>query len=176
MVLSQSFKFFLLLLLLGCSENKAYSEINYSEEFGSIVTEFNKSSIFEFNSYGSFNDDFVFDFLEKLDPNKTIFFEEDIDQILSLKKDSGYYPTFKLIVDKFYKRINESTEYRIGLLNTYNFDFEKDEYIFLDSQDVYFSDQDAKNNYQRKYVKNELILKMLEEKSFDESGNQINSR
>ncbi len=173
MVLNQSFKFFLLLLLLGCSENKAYSEINYSEEFGSIVTEFNESSIFEFNSYGSFNDDFVFDFLEKLDPNKTIFFEEDIDKILSLKKDSDYYPIFKLIVDIFYKRINESTEYRIELLNTYNFDFEKDEYIFLDSHDVYFSDQDTKNNYQRKYVKNELILKMLEEKSFDDSKDEL---
>ena len=105
MVLYQSFKFFLLLLLLGCSENKAYSEINYSEEFGSIVTEFNESSIFEFNSYGSFNDDFVFDFLEKLDPNKTIFFEEDIDKILSLKKDSDYYPIFKLIVDIFIKEL-----------------------------------------------------------------------
>ena len=59
------------------------------------------------------------------------------------------YLIFKKSVEKFYQRFNESIMYRIRLLKSYNFDFEKNEYIFLKSKENYFPN---------KVEKNEIIL------------------
>ena len=173
MVLKQCSKLFLLLLLLGCSDQNIEPDINYSIEFDSIINEFYESSILEFNKSDYLDKDFIKDFLKKLDPQKTVFIESDIKDILDMEIGINDYLIFKKSVEKFYQRFNESIMYRITLLKSYNFDFEKDEYIFLKSKENYFLNKVEKNDYQRRYLKNEIILLMLDEKPYKEAIKEL---
>ena len=173
MVLKQCSKLFLLLLLLGCSDQNIEPDINYSNEFDSIINEFYESSILEFNKSDYLDKDFIKDFLKKLDPQKTVFIESDIKDILDMEIGINDYLIFKKSVEKFYQRFNESIMYRITLLKSYNFDFEKDEYIFLKSKENYFLNKVEKNDYQRRYLKNEIILLMLDEKPYKEAIKEL---
>ncbi len=173
MVLKQCSKLFLLLLLLGCSDQNIEPDIDYSNEFDSIINEFYESSILDFNKANYLDEEFIRDFLKKLDPQKTVFIESDIKDILDMEIGINDYLIFKKSVEKFYKRFNESIMYRIKLLKSYNFDFEKDEYIFLKSKENYFLNKVEKNDYQRRYLKNEIILLMLDEKPYEEAIKEL---
>ena len=173
MVSNQFSKLLLLLFLFGCSNESTESNIDYSKEFDSIIKEFNQSSILEFNKSNYLNDAFISEFLEKLDPQKTVFIQDDINEIMNTEVSTNEYLIFRKSVEKFYQRFNESISYRIKLLKSYSFDLSKDEYIFLNSRDSYFINKDEKNDYQRKYLKNEIIAQMLEEKSYEEAIKEL---
>ena len=173
MVSNQFSKLLLLFFLFGCSNENTESNIDYSKEFDSIIKEFNQSSILEFNKSNYLNDAFISEFLEKLDPQKTVFIQDDINEIMNTEVSTNEYLIFRKSVEKFYQRFNESISYRIKLLKSYSFDLSKDEYIFLNSRDSYFINKDEKNDYQRKYLKNEIIAQMLEEKSYEEAIKEL---
>ncbi len=173
MVSNQFSKLLLLLFLFGCSNESTESNIDYSKEFDSIIKEFNQSSILEFNKSNYLNDAFISEFLEKLDPQKTVFIQDDINEIMNTEVSTNEYLIFRKSVEKFYQRFNESISYRMKLLKSYSFDLNKDEYIFLNSRDSYFINKDEKNDYQRKYLKNEIIAQMLEEKSYEEAIKEL---
>ncbi|MBT09821.1 MAG: hypothetical protein CMD63_00915 [Gammaproteobacteria bacterium] len=173
MVSNQFSKLLLLFFLFGCSNENTESNIDYSKEFDSIIKEFNQSSILEFNKSNYLNDAFISEFLEKLDPQKTVFIQDDINEIMNTEVSTNEYLIFRKSVEKFYQRFNESISYRMKLLKSYSFDLNKDEYIFLNSRDSYFINKDEKNDYQRKYLKNEIIAQMLEEKSYEEAIKEL---
>ena len=173
MVSNQFSKLLLLLFLFGCSNESTEPNIDYSKEFDSIIKEFNQSSILEFNKSNYLNDAFISEFLEKLDPQKTVFIQDDINEIMNTEVSTNEYLIFRKSVEKFYQRFNESISYRMKLLKSYSFDLNKDEYIFLNSRDSYFINKDEKNDYQRKYLKNEIIAQMLEEKSYEEAIKEL---
>ena len=62
MALNRFSKFFLLLLLVGCSDQNTQPNIDYSKEFDSIINEFNESSILEFDKSNYLNEDFINEF------------------------------------------------------------------------------------------------------------------
>ncbi len=173
MVLRKCSKLILLLLLIGCSDQNVQPDIDYSEEFNSILDKFNESSILEFDKSNYLDEIFIADFLKKLDSQNTIFIKDDINEIINLIGSADEYLILKRSVEKFYKRFNESISYRTKLLKSYNFDFEKNEYIFLESREDYFISLSEKNDYQRKYLKNEIIAQMVEGKSYAESINEL---
>ena len=173
MVSNQFSKLLFLFFLFGCSNENTESNIDYSKEFDSIIKEFNQSSILEFNKSNYLNDAFISEFLEKLDPQKTVFIQDDINEIMNTEVSTNEYLIFRKSVEKFYQRFNESISYRMKLLKSYSFDLNKDEYIFLNSRDSYFINKDEKNDYQRKYLKNEIIAQMLEEKSYEEAIKEL---
>ena len=173
MTSNQFSKLLLLLFLFGCSNESTESNIDYSKEFDSIIKEFNQSSILEFNKSNYLNNAFISEFLEKLDPQKTVFIQDDINEIMNTEVSTNEYLIFRKSVEKFYQRFNESISYRMKLLKSYSFDLNKDEYIFLNSRDSYFINKDEKNDYQRKYLKNEIIAQMLEEKSYEEAIKEL---
>ncbi len=173
MILNQCSKLFLLLLLLSCSSESTKENIDYSNEFSSILNRFNESSILEFDESNYLNENFIKDFLEELDPQKTAFFQEDIEEILNLEIGLDNYLIFEKSVEKFYQRFGESISYRIKLLKSYDFDFEKDEYIFLKSRENYFRNRTEKNDYERRYLKNEIISQILEGNSYEEAINEL---
>ncbi len=173
MASNQFSKLLLLLFLFGCSNENTESNIDYSKEFDSIIKEFNQSSILEFNKSNYLNDAFISEFLEKLDPEKTVFIQDDINEIMNTEVSTNEYLIFRKSVEQFYQRFNESISYRMKLLKSYSFDLNKDEYIFLNSRDSYFINKDEKNDYQRKYLKNEIIVQMLEEKSYEEAIKEL---
>ena len=176
MELSQYFKLFLLLLLVSCSEQTeqdSQDSIDYSKEFESVINQFSKSTILEFDESNYLDEAFVKDFLKKLDPQKTVFIQQDIDNIIELIDNSDSYQVLKKSIDKYYERFHESISFRTALLKFYKFNFDKDEYIFLKPRENYFNNESEKYEYQRKYLKNELIYQMLEGKSYQESIEEL---
>ena len=130
MELSQYFKLFLLLLLVSCSEQTEQDNqdsIDYSREFESVINEFSKSTILEFDESNYLDEAFVKDFLKKLDPQKTVFIQQDIDKIIELIDNSDSYQVLKKSIDKYYERFHESISFRNALLKFYKFNFDKDE-------------------------------------------------
>ena len=165
--------FLLILILVSCSSDR--DRIDYKSEFESIVVEFEKSSILNFDSSKLNEISFIEDFFHKLDKEKNTFLAEDISNFTSQKldKDSYNYASLESIVELYYQRYQESLRDRRQLLNTYIFDFDKDEFIKLSSRENYFENEITKTNYQRKIIKNELINTMLSGKSLKEAKNEL---
>ena len=105
MILNQYSKIFLTLLLVGCSEQNEQLEFDASKEFKSIIDTFNESSILEFNESNYLNTEFIEDFLEKLDPQKTVFMQADIEEILNLEIGLDDYLIFEKVL--FNLKLNE---------------------------------------------------------------------
>ena len=165
--------YLLLFLLIGCSVNE--DKIDYESEFQSIVIEFENSSILNFDQDQLSDFGFVEDFVNKLDKQKTTFLQEDIEAFINTKVDTSpkNYWTLKNAVDLYYQRYKESLNDRRRILNTHVFNFEKDEFIELKSREQYFKDEKAKNNYQRKIIKNELINSMLSGNDLKEAKSEL---
>ena len=165
--------YLLLFLLIGCSVNE--DKIDYESEFQSIVIEFENSSILNFDQDQLSDFGFVEDFINKLDKQKTTFLQEDIEAFINTKVDTSpkNYWTLKNAVDLYYQRYKESLNDRRRILNTHVFNFEKDEFIELKSREQYFRDEKAKNNYQRKIIKNELINSMLSGNDLKEAKSEL---
>lgn len=165
--------YLLLFLLIGCSVNE--DKIDYESEFQSIVIEFENSSILNFDQDQLSDFGFVEDFINKLDKQKTTFLQEDIEAFINTKVDTSpkNYWTLKNAVDLYYQRYIESLNDRRRILNTHVFNFDKDEFIELKSREQYFKDEKAKNNYQRKIIKNELINSMLSGNDLKEAKSEL---
>ena len=165
--------FLLILILISCSTDK--DRIDYESEFESIVIEFEKSSILNFDRKQLNETSFIEDFFHKLDKEKTTFLAEDINRFKNkgLDKGSYNYANLKSIVELYYQRYQESLKDRRQLLNTHSFDFNKDEFIKLKARESYFEDELTKTNYQRKIIKNELINTMLLGKNLKEAKNEL---
>ena len=165
--------FLLILILISCSTDK--DRIDYESEFESIVIEFEKSSILNFDRKQLNETSFIEDFFHKLDKEKTTFLAEDINRFRNqdLDKGSYNYANLKSIVELYYQRYQESLKDRRQLLNTHSFDFKKEEFIKLKARESYFEDELTKTNYQRKIIKNELISTMLLGKNLKEAKNEL---
>ena len=165
--------FLLILILISCSTDK--DRIDYESEFESIVIEFEKSSILNFDRKQLNETSFIEDFFHKLDKEKTTFLAEDINRFKNQDLDKGSYNYANLnsIVELYYQRYQESLKDRRQLLNTHSFDFNKDEFIKLKARDSYFENELTKTNYQRKIIKNELINTMLLGKNLKEAKNEL---
>jgi carboxyl-terminal processing protease len=165
--------FLLILILISCSTDK--DRIDYESEFESIVIEFEKSSILNFDRKQLNETSFIEDFFHKLDKEKTTFLAEDINKFKNenLDKGSYNYANLKSIVELYYQRYQESLKDRRQLLNTHSFDFNKEEFIKLKARESYFEDEITKTNYQRKIIKNELINTMLLGKNLKEAKNEL---
>ena len=165
--------FSLILILISCSTDK--DRIDYESEFESIVLEFEKSSILNFDRKQLNETSFIEDFFHKLDKEKTTFLAEDINKFKNqdLDKGSYNYANLKSIVELYYQRYQESLKDRRQLLNTHLFDFNKDEFIKLKTRESYFEDELTKTDYQRKIIKNELINTMLLGKNLKEAKNEL---
>jgi hypothetical protein len=100
--------FLLILILISCSTQE--DRIDYESEFESIVIEFEKSSILNFDRKQLNETSFIEDFFHKLDKEKTTFLAEDINRFKNqdLDKGSYNYANLKSIVELYYQRYQES--------------------------------------------------------------------
>ena len=109
-------------LLCSCSFEQE-DTINYEAEFFSIVTEFEESSILNFERKNIDEDRFIEQFILKLDKQKNTFMQEDLKKF---KDSSGNeskldYQLLKDVVDLYYSRYEESLKTRRYYLNNYDF-------------------------------------------------------
>lgn len=163
----------LVFVITSCSIDR--DKFDYESEFKSIVLEFERSSILDFESTEVVGSDFLEKFLNKLDKQKTTFLNEDIEYLKSNEPDlnSFNYFNFKEAIDLYYGRYEESLKDRRKILNSYDLNFEKDEFIELKTRDQYFINAEAKLNYQRKIIKNEVINLMLADKNLKEAKSEL---
>ena len=163
----------LVFVITSCSLER--DRFDYESEFKSIVLEFERSSILDFESTEVVGSDFLEKFLNKLDKQKTTFLNEDIEYLKSNEPDlnSFNYFNFKEAIDLYYERYEESLKDRRKILNSYDLNFEKDEFIELKTRDQYFINAEAKLNYQRKIIKNEVINLMLADKNLKEAKSEL---
>lgn len=172
MALNQFFRLIALILLSSCSNETNKSDIDYQEEFNSITFAFENSSILDFNAQQDIDGEFLSDFINKLDPQKSIFLESDISQFQS-KELTNTYDVLNNVVEVFYDRYSLSLELRKDLLMKYKFNFDLDESISFNKDKGFMSKKDEIEDYERKIIKNELIVKMLNGDNFEEARKEL---
>ena len=174
--LKKFFKLSLLTILVSCSaENKP--EVNYAEEFKSILAAFESSSILDLENAYFEKEDFLEAYLEQLDSQKNYFSQNDVNLIRDFNEENkDIFLTLNLATNSFYDIYEESLRVRKSLLNKHKFDFEKIEYVGLENRDDYFNNEDERKDFYRKIVKNELLNLLLEDENFNEAKNVLNKR
>ena len=174
--LKKFFKLSLLTILVSCAaENKP--EVNYAEEFKSILAAFESSSILDLENAYFEKEDFLEAYLEQLDSQKNYFSQNDVSLIKDFNEENkDIFLTLNLATNSFYNIYEESLRIRKSLLNKHKFDFEKIEYVGLENRDDYFNNEDERKDFYRKIVKNELLNLLLEDENFNEAKNVLNKR
>ena len=176
MGLKKFFKLTLLTILVSCAtENKP--EVNYADEFKSILVAFETSSILDLEDAYFEKVDFLEAYIDQLDSQKNYFSQNDVSLIKDVNEENkDIFLTLNLATNSFYSIYEESLRVRKSLLNKHNFDFEKNEYIGLENRDDYFNNEDERKDFYRKIVKNELLNLLLEDENFNEAKNILNKR
>ena len=176
MGLKKFFKLSLLTILVSCAaENKP--EVNYADEFKSILGAFETSSILDLEDAYFEKVDFLEAYIDQLDSQKNYFSQNDVSLIKDVNEENkDIFLTLNLATNSFYNIYEESLRVRKSLLNKHNFDFEKIEYIGLENRDDYFNNEDERKDFYRKIVKNELLNLLLEDENFNEAKNILNKR
>ena len=174
--LKKFFKLSLLTILVSCSaENKP--EVNYAEEFKSILAAFESSSILDLENAYFEKEDFLEAYLDQLDSQKNYFSQNDVSLIKDFNEENkDIFLTLNLATNSFYDIYEESLRVRKSLLNKHKFDFEKIEYVGLENRADYFINEDERKDFYRKIVKNELLNLLLEDENFNEAKNILNKR
>ena len=174
--LKKFFKLSLLTILVSCAaENKP--EVNYAEEFKSILAAFESSSILDLENAYFEKEDFLEAYLDQLDSQKNYFSQNDVSLIKDFNEENkDIFLTLNLATNSFYDIYEESLRVRKSLLNKHKFDFEKIEYVGLENRDDYFNNEDERKDFYRKIVKNELLNLLLEDENFNEAKNVLNKR
>ena len=174
MALKPLFSLIFALFLFSCSFEQE-EQINYEAEFNSIVYEFEKSSILNFDRKDIEKDTFLEQFITKLDKQKNTFLQEDLNKFRenSNNKIKSKYQQLKEVVDLYYHRYEESLKTRRQFLNNYEFNYNKSEQINLKPRDSFFQNNQEKQDYQRRIVKNELINLLLEDKNNFEAKSEL---
>ena len=172
--LKKFFKLSLLTILVSCAaENKP--EVNYAEEFKSILATFESSSILDLENAYFEKEDFLEAYLDQLDSQKNYFSQNDVSLIKDFNEENkDIFLTLNLATNSFYDIYEESLRVRKNLLNKHKFDFEKIEYVGLENRDDYFNNEDERKDFYRKIVKNELLNLLLEDENFNEAKNDQN--
>ena len=174
--LKKFFKLTLLTILVSCAtENKP--EVNYADEFKSILVAFETSSILDLEDAYFEKVDFLEAYIDQLDSQKNYFSQNDVSLIKDVNEENkDIFLTLNLATNSFYNIYEESLRVRKSLLNKHNFDFEKNEYIGLENRVDYFNNEDERKDFYRKIVKNELLNLLLEDENFNEAKNVLNKR
>ena len=174
MALRRFFNLFVALILFGCSFEQD-EKINYEAEFNSIVSEFEKSSILNFDRKDIDKEIFIEQFILKLDKQKNTFLQEDFNTFRETANNQtkSNYQQLKDVVDLYYLRYEEALKTRRQYLNNFDFNYNKIEKINLKPRDSFFQNKEEKQDYQRRIVKNELINLLLEDKNNFEAKSEL---
>lgn len=168
---------FALLSSFLSSEIYDFKEINLSDEKMNLSKEiFRKLERNHFlkNKYlVDFNQNYIESLIDKLDENKMYFTEDEVFNFINLS-NSEIKVNYDLelaykIINLYFSRIVEYSNYQINLINQIEFDFEKKDFM-----DIYYEDNlwpiDKKSLKEiwKLSTKNDLlVLKLTEEASLD---------
>ncbi len=135
-----------------------------------------------FKINNSLSDKILDSYIEALDPNRSYFYQKDIDsfQIFRFKLDdalnhsqlSAPFQMFSL----YQARVDERILYALDLLNE-NFDFTLDEELIIDRSNLkWAANKDELNEFWRKRVKNDVLTLMLADKNSSDIKETLEKR
>ena len=111
----------------------------------------------------NFNERYIKAIFEKLDKNKTYFTNEEVEFFLSksMQNNSDYFDIGLAydLINLYYKKLINFSDYQIYLLDEYEFDFSKEEYLdifYEDNQWIY--DNESLKELWRLETKNDLLI------------------
>ena len=111
----------------------------------------------------NFNERYIKAIFEKLDKNKTYFTNEEVEFFLSksMENNSDYFDIGLAydLINLYYKKLINFSDYQIYLLDEYEFDFSKEEYLdifYEDNQWIY--DNESLKELWRLETKNDLLI------------------
>ena len=136
-----------------------------------IIKKVKDDHFFKVNNIEDINNIFHAKLIESLDPSKVYFTKFEFEQYGNNLNDEIFdlNNSFK-ILNKYFNRLIEATSYQIEILEDFNFDFSKSEYM-----DVYSDDNEWKSSFAelRKewflLTKNDLLNEILDEDLSDET-------
>lgn len=128
-----------------------------------------------------FNENYIRALIEKLDENKFFFTQPEIDSFM--EKSSSYSDSdfdideAYVIINLYFKKLVNFTEYQIRAIEENSFDFDKEEFM-----DIYYEDNEwAKtsedlNELWRLQTKNELLVAMIADELSDQPKKDLIKR
>jgi len=129
----------------------------------------------------NFNERYFEAIIEKLDKEKNLFIEKEVQSYIKKSKDVidddfDIKLAYELI-NLYFERLTDFFEYQIDLIEENNFDFSKKEYL-----DIYYEDNQWQSNFNDLYklwkleTKNDLLITKLSDSSNSEPSNDLIKR
>ena len=139
-----------------------------------IIKKVKEDHFFKVNNIEDINNIFHEKLIESLDPSKVYFTKLEFEQYGNNLNDEIFdlNNSFR-ILNKYFNRLIEATSYQIEILEDFDFDFSKSEYM-----DVYSDDNEWKSSFAelRKewflLAKNDLLNEILDEDLSDETDSK----
>ena len=139
-----------------------------------IIKKVKEDHFFKVNNIEDINNIFHEKLIESLDPSKVYFTKLEFEKYRNNLNDEIFdlNKSFK-ILNKYFNRLIEATSYQIEILEDFNFDFSKSEYM-----DIYSDDNEWKSSFTelRKewflLAKNDLLNEILDEDLSDETDSK----
>ena len=152
------------------SQNLSADKIKISQEvFNKIEKSHYVSNFVDKN----FNKNYIIALIDKLDGSKQYFTKNEVEGFIH-RSDLYDEAAFDIdisyeIINLYFKRVIEFSEFQIYLVNNFSFSFEKDDFLDIYIKDnEWLDDQKALNNQWKLQTKNEFLLaQMSDEPSVD---------
>ena len=173
----------ILSLCIGCSAepeiniNASISKYNLANE---IYTKISKEHFFQDQPLKKINSKLGKALIKQLDSQKIYFTQDEIlyflDKFLSASDEIEISTSYELI-NLYFNRMMEATNYQIQAIQKKDFDFEKLEEILIDNDLQEFRDTNVElRNIWVKLAKNDVLTSMLTDKTEDEAIELIAKR
>jgi carboxyl-terminal processing protease len=127
------------------------------------------------------NEDYFLAIIERVDESKNLFIADEIQEYIKKSKNFTEY-TFDIelayeLINLYFERLIEFSNFQIGLIEENKFDFTKDEYL-----DIFYEDNEWQSNFLdlkrlwRLDTKNDLLVAKMSESSSSEPNNDLIKR
>jgi carboxyl-terminal processing protease len=127
------------------------------------------------------NEDYFSAIIERVDESKNLFIADEIQEYIKKSKNFTEY-TFDIelayeLINLYFERLVEFSNFQIGLIEENRFDFTKDEYL-----DIFYEDNEWQSNFEdlkrlwRLDTKNDLLVAKMSESSSSEPNSDLIKR
>ena len=127
------------------------------------------------------NEDYLLAIIERVDESKNLFIADEIQEYIKKSKNFTEY-TFDIelayeLINLYFERLVEFSNFQIGLIEENKFDFTKDEYL-----DIFYEDNEWQSNFKdlkrlwRLDTKNDLLVAKMSESSSSEPNGDLVKR
>ena len=127
------------------------------------------------------NEDYFLAIIKRVDESKNLFIADEIQEYIKKSKNFTEY-TFDIelayeLINLYFERLVEFSNFQIGLIEENKFDFTKDEYL-----DIFYEDNEWQSNFKdlkrlwRLETKNDLLVAKMSESSSSEPNSDLIKR